>query len=317
MSVAVVTGAAGFIGSHLAQSLQKNGLSVVGSDFMGDDERWRNLAAAGIEDFVSPEELPEELRSGRLRDVVAIFHQGACSDTTEQDADFMFRRNYQASVTLLDVAQELRVPFVYASSASVYGNTFVQGSEQRIESPLNTYAYSKLLFDRYVRSRFGEWRSAPIVGLRYFNVYGERERHKGRMASVVHHFWSQARVDGCVRLFEGSGGFGNGEQCRDFIYVGDIVAANLHFGFTAPTFGICDVGTGKPRPFNAIARCVQERTGCEIQYIPFPSDLEGKYQHWTCADVSTLNALGFPSQYEFTPLERGVGNVLDWLADAE
>jgi ADP-L-glycero-D-manno-heptose 6-epimerase len=313
MSVAVVTGAAGFIGSHLAEALARRGHVVVASDHMTSDDRWRNLDAAGIAHFVKPDRLADTLLSGRFGDIAAVFHQGACSDTTERDAAFVFERNYHSSVELLDVAQRLSVPFVYASSASVYGNSFRIGSMEREEAPLNTYAYSKLLFDRYIRQRFAEERTAGIVGLRYFNVYGEREGHKGRMASVVHHFWGQARADGEVRLFEGTGEYGDGEQRRDFVYVDDVVAANLHFGLDAPTFAICDVGTGEPRAFNDIARVVQERTGCRITYIPFPADLVGRYQHWTCADSATLAAAGFPAGHRFTPLETGVGNVLSWL----
>jgi ADP-L-glycero-D-manno-heptose 6-epimerase len=313
MTKVLVTGAAGFIGSHLAQELAERGMFVVGSDYMSADDRWRNLELAQLNDFVEPAALTAELQSGRLRDVAAIFHQGACSDTTERDAAFMFDRNFRQPVALLEAAQSLEIPFVYASSASVYGNSFDFATGARHEAPLNTYAYSKLLFDRFVRSTYAEARTAAIVGLRYFNVYGEREEHKGRMASVVHHFFGQARSTGQVRLFEGTGSFADGEQRRDFVYVRDVVAANLHFGFGASHFTICDVGTGAPRAFNDIARVVQARTGCEIAYIPFPEDLRGRYQHWTSADLTALRTAGFPSDYQFTSLETGVNNVIDWL----
>jgi ADP-L-glycero-D-manno-heptose 6-epimerase len=285
----------------------------VGSDFLSSDERWRNLRHAQISDFVEPAELPEQLMSGRLRSTSAIFHQGACSDTTARNATFVLERNYHGSVALAAAAQHLGVPFVYASSASVYGNSFEPGTTERSERPINLYAYSKLLFDRYVRANLMRPECSPVIGLRYFNVYGEGEAHKGRMASVVYHFREQALASGEIHLFEGSGGFGDGEQCRDFVYVDDIVRVNLFFGLEQPTSGIVDVGTGEARPFNAVAEAVRRRIPSVVSYVPFPADLEGRYQHWTAADLTGLHKAGFPQDHEFTPIEVGIVNVLDWL----
>lgn len=311
MTLAVVTGAAGFIGSHVGQALAERGLSVIGTDFMSSDDRWKNLERARIDAFVEPEALAEWIAARPSGEIAAVFHQGACSATTEHDADYMMRRNYHYSVELAAAAARINVPFVYASSASVYGNTFVQGTDERAEDPLNVYAYSKYLFDRHVR-RFLWNGPNTVTGLRYFNVYGEHEGHKGRMASVIHGFREQAQRDGVIRLFEGSGGFSNGEQRRDFVDVNDVVAVNLFFAFDRPANVIVDVGTGNPQPFNAIATVVADRYGAQIDYIPMPADLLGRYQHWTSARMRDLADAGWDHD-RFTPLADGVVRVLEWL----
>jgi ADP-L-glycero-D-manno-heptose 6-epimerase len=219
------------------------------------------------------------------------------------------------------------VPFVYASSASVYGLGPVYAEERAHEKPLNVYGYSKFLFDQVVRRRLGSF-TAPVTGLRYFNVYGPREAHKGRMASVAFHHFHQFRAEGRVRLFEGSHGYANGEQRRDFIHVDDAVAVNLHFA-ERPVTGIFNVGTGRAQPFNDVALTVVNTLrakggeaplalaeavsrGC-IEYVPFPEALRGKYQAYTQADPAQLRAAGFARP--MATVEQGVAAYVGWLLD--
>jgi ADP-L-glycero-D-manno-heptose 6-epimerase len=314
----VVTGVAGFIGSTLSQRLARDGASVVGSDHLTSDERWRNVEYGRVDDFVHPGRLAELITEGAFGPLSAIFHQGACSDTTERDGQLMMERNVEATKALIGAAQRAGVPIVYASSASVYGNHAETLEDEVNEAPLNLYAYSKLLVDRYVRRSVLPSVGAPVVGLRYFNVFGERESHKGRMASVVHHFRRQAIETGTIRLFQGTGGYPDGEQRRDFVFVDDVVAVNLHHGLQRPGFsGIVNVGTGQARSFNDIANIVLQRVGGQIEYIPFPVDLIGRYQHFTEADLGRLHASGFPVDHEFVPLEVAVPRVLQHLDEME
>jgi len=241
-------------------------------------------------------------------DVGAILHQGACSDTMEADGRYMMRNNYRYSVTLLDWCQSNDVPFLYASSAAVYGAGTVFREERACEAPLNVYGYSKFLFDQYVRRALPE-RAAQIAGFRYFNVYGPCEQHKERMASVVWHFYRQYASEGRVRLFEGSGGFAAGEQRRDFVSVEDVVKVNLHFLDHPERSGIFNVGAGNAATYNAVAaatvnacraaagetrQSVAELVAAGvISYIPFPPALAGKYQSFTEADLARLRAAGY------------------------
>ena len=231
-------------------------------------------------------------------------HQGACADTTESDGRYMLDNNFTYTKELLHWCLDRRVPLVYASSASVYGLSRHCVETPEHEGPLNVYAYSKLLFDNYLR-RLLPWISTTVVGLRYFNVYGPRESHKGRMASMVWQLHQQLRTTGVARLFEGTDGYAAGEQRRDFVFVGDAVDINLFFAFGPSRQGIFNVGTGISRSFNDIARILIGLFGQgEIQYIPFPDSLQGKYQSFTESDITRLRSAGYDRP--LTSLEDGI-----------
>jgi ADP-L-glycero-D-manno-heptose 6-epimerase len=221
----------------------------------------------------------------------------------------MLDNNYAYSKELLHWALQREVPFVYASSASVYGTSTTCAETPEHEGPLNVYAYSKLLFDRYARRHWAGARST-IVGLRYFNVYGPREAHKGRMASMVYQLYNQLKDTGTARLFEGTDGYAAGEQRRDFVYVGDAVAVNLFFAEGPSTQGVFNVGTGTSRSFNEIARLIIAQLGRgEIQYVPFPDSLRGKYQSFTQSDITRLRAAGYTRP--FASLEEGIRQLCE------
>jgi ADP-L-glycero-D-manno-heptose 6-epimerase len=254
-----------------------------------------------------------------------VFHEGACSDTMESDGRYMMANNFRYSTELLDWCQSSGIPLIYASSAAVYGMGPVFSEVRSAERPLNVYGYSKLLFDHVVRRQLPQ-AHAPVVGLRYFNVYGPRETHKARMASVAFHHFHQFRSEGKVRLFEASHGFANGEQRRDFIHVDDVVKANLHF-WNRPSSGVYNLGTGRAQSFNDVALAVinalrvangqaalnlqQAATQGTIEYIEFPVALRGKYQAYTQADVGALRAAGFDE--ELLTVEQGVAAYVRWL----
>src|SRR5690606_46972 len=250
----VVTGGAGFIGANVVAALNARGLrDILVVDELAEADKFRNLVDLDIADYLDKREFLALMQAprGRAR-IKAVFHQGACSDTMERDGAYMMQNNYEYSKSVLHYCQARRVPLIYASSAAVYGAGRVFREERAHEAPLNVYGYSKFLFDQYVR-RLLPKKTAPIVGLRYFNVYGEREAHKGRMASVAFHHFNQFRHDGKVRLFEGSDGYGPGEQRRDFISVEDVAAVNLWFLDHPKRSGIFNVGTGRSQPFNDVA----------------------------------------------------------------
>ena len=324
----VVTGAAGFIGSNLVRALNARGeTDIIAVDNLSRAEKVRNLADCDIVDFVDKDELIVRLLDGDLDDISAILHQGACSDTMESDGRYMMRNNYRYSVSLVDYCQDQEIPFLYASSASVYGSGAVFKEDRPYEAPLNVYAYSKALFDQYVRHLMQDG-IAQIAGFRYFNVYGQREQHKGRGSSVAWHFFHQFQAEGKVRLFEGSGGYANGEQRRDFVLVDDVVRANLYFLDHPDISGIFNLGTGRAQSFNDVAVAVLNalhdtppKTAAEwvgagrIEYIPFPAALAGKYQSFTQADLSRLRAAGYSGP--FAPVEQGVSEYVRQLMKAE
>ena len=310
----IVTGGAGFIGSNLVQTLiEQTGDDVVVVDDLSDGHKFVNIADLAIADYLDKDEFIELLLTdaGFATGVSSILHQGACSVTTEWDGEYMMRNNFAYSKHLLHHCQEHEIPFIYASSAAVYGGTseFVESPEN--ELPLNVYGYSKLLFDQYVK-RLDKPRS-QIVGLRYFNVYGPREQHKGSMASVAYHFNGQIQSDGELRLFEGSGGYAAGEQQRDFVFVDDVCRVNLWFLEHPDKSGIFNCGTGKAQTFNDVANAVIAWHGRgKIRYIPFPEGLKGAYQSYTQADLGQLRAAG--CGVEFADVATGVSSYLDTLS---
>jgi ADP-L-glycero-D-manno-heptose 6-epimerase len=311
----IVTGGAGFIGSNLVAGLNARGeRDVLVVDNLKDGRKIANLADCDIADYADKEAFLSDLEAGRTpgRTPHAVFHQGACSNTMEWDGRYLMRNNYEYSKRLLHYCLSERVPFYYASSASVYGAGPEFREDRAHEHPLNLYGYSKFLFDEYVRRHLPEARS-PVVGLRYFNVYGPREQHKERMASVAFHLDRQVRETGEARLFAGCDGYGDGEQRRDFIYVADVVAVNLWLLDNPRVSGIYNLGTGRSQSFNELAQAVLDwHQHGRIRYVPFPEDLAGRYQSYTQADMTRLRAAGYDAP--FATVQEGVRAYLDELA---
>jgi len=321
MGYFIVTGAAGFIGANLIKGLNARGITdIIAVDNLTRADKFPNLVDCEIADYFDKNEFLELLQAGHFAgDVEAVLHQGACSDTMETDGRYMMENNYRYSIAMLDYCQEEEIPLIYASSAAVYGASSTFKEEREYEKPLNVYGYSKFLFDQIVRRRMAD-SSAQIAGFRYFNVYGPRETHKGRMASVAFHNFSQFRAEGKVKLFEGYGGYAAGQQSRDFVSVEDVVAVNLYFLEHPDISGIFNLGTGRAQPFNDVARAVvnacraAEGKGALsleeciaqglLEYIPFPEALKGKYQSYTQADVSQLRETGYGKP--FLTVEQGV-----------
>jgi ADP-L-glycero-D-manno-heptose 6-epimerase len=320
----IVTGAAGFVGSNLIRGLNRQGIThILAVDDLTDGDKFVNLVGCQIQDYLHKDAFRARVLSNQLGPVQAILHQGACSDTTERDGHYMMDNNYRVSLELFEWAQSNKVPFIYASSAAVYGAgpTYIEAIEN--EKPLNVYGYSKYLFDQVVRARMGTLR-AQVVGLRYFNVYGPHEQHKGRMASVAFHNMNQCVQEGHVRLFGGWDGYPDGGQSRDFISVDDVVAVNLYFLGHPDKSGVFNCGTGRAQPFNDIAQSVvntlREAKGEKplelqalvqqdlIRYIPFPEDLKGRYQSYTQANVDALRKAGFDRP--FKDVQTGVAQYV-------
>ncbi len=319
----LVTGAAGFIGCNNVLELNRRGYTdIVAVDNLTKSEKFVNLAKCQISDYFDKVDFIERVRRDALPIPDAIFHQGACSDTMETDGRYMMENNYRYTLELFNWAQRHRVPFIYASSAATYGASLVFVEDVKNEGPLNVYGYSKYLFDQVLRAHMHELK-APVVGLRYFNVYGPHEQHKGRMASVAFHQYFQFKKEGRVRLFEGCLGYGNGCQMRDFVYVEDVVSVVRYF-LTAGVSGIFNCGTGRAQPFNDIAlTVVNSLTGVNrtleeavsaglIEYIPFPEALKGKYQAYTQADLSALRNAG--CNVKFRSVQEGTAEYMNYLA---
>jgi len=325
---AVVTGAAGMIGSNLVLGLNRLGVdNVIAVDDLTDGAKYRNLSGLQICDYFDRDDFYSRFERGEFGHIDAVLHQGACSDTMEQNGRYMLDNNYRCSKRLLDACQTQGTRLLYASSAATYGGSAAFREEPPFEQPLNVYGYSKLLFDNIVRQRLPS-ASSQIVGFRYFNVYGPREQHKARMASVAFHHFNQFRASGKVQLFGTYGDYGPGMQSRDFVFVDDVVAVNLWFLNHPDRSGIFNLGTGRAQPFNDIAvgvinslcrhRGEAARTLNElladglIEYVAFPPALVGKYQCFTEADLSQLRATG--CDHQFADVATGVRAYMDWLA---
>lgn len=312
----IVTGGAGFIGSNLVHGLNQRGIKdILVVDDLKDGHKFVNLADADFRDYLDKDEFLQRLEAGDdFGGIEAVFHEGACSATTEWDGQYMMANNFGYSKSVLHWCLARQVPLLYASSASVYGMgpSFTEGRAN--ERPLNVYAFSKFQFDQYVRA-LPQQPTSQVVGLRYFNVYGPREQHKGSMSSVAYHLHHQMLKDGRVRLFEGSDGYGPGEQRRDFIHVDDVVAVNMWLLDHPDVSGIFNLGTGKAQSFNDVAHAVLGFHGRgELDYIPFPAHLVGAYQSFTEADMGKLRAAGYDAP--FLSVEEGVKRYLQWLSRA-
>jgi ADP-L-glycero-D-manno-heptose 6-epimerase len=329
----LVTGAAGFIGSNLVHRLgARDATGIFAVDNLKSASKFVNIVDANVTDFMDKTDFIERLRKGEFKGKFsAVFHQGACSDTTEHDGHYMMQNNFRYTVDLFEYCQQERIPFIYASSAAVYGGGQVFSEERVNERPLNIYGYSKFLFDQYLRQAWadrGKHTCAPAVGLRYFNVYGPRESHKGAMASVPLHQYHQFQAEGKVKLFGGYDGYDRGAQMRDFVYIDDVIDVNLFFLDTPSASGIYNVGTGRAQPFNDIALAVvntlRPAEGALtladlvdrglLEYIAFPEKLKGKYQSYTCANIDALRRAGFTQA--FRDVRAGVGQYLAWLTKA-
>lgn len=321
----IVTGGAGFIGSNIVKELNRRGRTdiIIVDDLNNrkkENQSYRNLRGLQFIDYMYKDDFLDAIENDALNgnDIDVIFHEGACSDTMEYDVNYMMKANYEYSKSILHFCMDHRIPFIYASSASTYGsgkNGFREGDE--CEDALNPYAFSKLLFDRYVRQVMPEAQS-QIVGLKYFNVYGPQEHHKGNMASIFYQLYNQVKATDTCKLFEGYGTFSdgtpipNGGQKRDFVYVKDVVKVNLWFWENEGPSGIYNCGTGQAHSYNEVADSVIKAMGTgHIEYRSFPEVLKGKYQNFTEADRTNLEAAGY--DLGFTDMYEAVKEYCDFL----
>lgn len=310
----IVTGGAGFIGSNITKALCARGdAKVIVVDDLTDGRKFNNIVDCNIADYLDKDDFLHKVVERKFDNekITAIFHEGACSATTEWDGRYMLNNNFEYSKALLHYCLAHKTQFIYASSAAVYGMNTVFKEVPANEKPLNVYGYSKLLFDNYVRKNV-EANNTQVVGLRYFNVYGPREQHKGSMSSVAYHLNNQIQDGGVVRLFEGYDGYGKGEQRRDFVFVDDIVKVNLWFLDNPKTSGIFNVGTGQSQTFNDVANAVLawHETG-RLEYVPFPDHLKNVYQSYTQADISRLRQAGYEGA--FHDVQQGVQKYFDTI----
>lgn len=313
----IVTGGAGFIGSNIVKGLNERGREdILIVDNLTNMVKFKNIQGLKAADYMDKVAFIEAIKEGKFDDVKidVIFHEGACSDTMEYNGKYMMENNFEYTKTLMHFAVDHGIQFMYASSASTYG-TGTNGfrEEPKCEEALNVYAFSKLFFDNYARKYFDKTKS-QIVGLRYFNVYGPQENHKGKMASMVMQMFNQwHKENGKVKLFDAYDGYGPGEQTRDFIYVKDVVKVNFFFWDHPEISGVFNCGTGHAHEFNDLAKGVLKYFGKgEIEYVPFPEVLRGKYQSYTQADAKKLLEAGYDGG--FTPLEEAVAEYCEVLS---
>jgi ADP-L-glycero-D-manno-heptose 6-epimerase len=339
MTRIVVTGAAGFIGSNIIKGLNARGIDdIIAVDDLTQGDKFRNLAGLRIADYVDADNFYDAFASGSYGQIEAVFHEGACSDTMEQDGKYMMANNYTLSCQLFHACQKRGARLLYASSAATYGGSATFREEPAFEHPLNVYGYSKLLFDQRMRRECGvdfqrtkAGKTNQVVGFRYFNVYGPHEQHKGRMASVAFHQFNQFQAEGKVKLFGEYGGYPAGGQMRDFVFIDDVVAVNLWFLDHPGESGIYNLGTGQAQPFNDIAITVvntlREQQGDKplsldqavaeglIDYIAFPDALRGKYQSYTQADLGALRSTG--CAHVFANVQSGVRSYVQALSSTK
>jgi ADP-L-glycero-D-manno-heptose 6-epimerase len=329
----VVTGAAGFIGSNIVRGLNARGIdNIIAVDDLTEGDKFRNLADLKIADYIDKDMFYDMFAEGMFGKVEAVFHEGACSDTMETDGKYMMDNNYAVTCDLFRSCQDQGGRLLYASSAATYGGSDTFRETPEFERPLNVYGYSKLLFDQYLRRACNnDFGSLPhqTVGFRYFNVYGPREQHKGRMASVAFHQFNQFNQNGKVKLFGEYGGYGPGDQMRDFVFVDDVVAVNLWFFDHPERSGIFNLGSGRAQPFNDVALAVVNAMRAQhnaapldlagatrerlIEYVAFPDALRGKYQCYTQADLGALRAAG--CDHAFADVKTGVTQYMAELAN--
>jgi ADP-L-glycero-D-manno-heptose 6-epimerase len=320
MKTVVVTGAAGFIGSNIIKGLNARGIrNIIAVDDLTQGDKFKNIADLQILDYQDANQFYDLFDKNYFGAVEAVFHEGACSDTMESNGQYMMQNNYGVSCQLFEACQKQGTRLLYASSAATYGASQNFTEDPKNELPLNVYGYSKLLFDQRLRQLLGTQFSKAkhqVAGFRYFNVYGPREQHKGRMASVAFHQFHQLKKNGSVQLFGSYDNYAAGEQKRDFVFIDDVVAVNLWFYDNPQAKGIFNLGSGKAQPFNDVALSVvqaltQTQLSLEeavnkglITYVDFPDALKGKYQSFTQADLTQLRAVG--CQHSFSSVEQGV-----------
>lgn len=308
----VVTGGCGMIGSNLVAALNARGISdILVVDNLEDGRKFENIVDLRIADFETPEAFLDRLEKGALPPLEAIFHQGACTDTTEWNGRLVMERNFTYSKRVLEACLGARIPLIYASSAAVYGLSHAFAEDAANERPLNIYGYSKKLFDDYVRRVALQPGRSPVTGLRYFNVYGPREQHKGAMASVAYHTLIRLALGQPAKLFDAYGGLGPGEHRRDFIHVGDVALANL-WAFDKAVSGIFNCGTGRAERFLDLAQAAIAAQGSgRIEFQPFPRELAGRYQTHTQADLQNLRRAG--CDIPFRDVKSGIEDYAAWL----
>lgn len=316
----IVTGGAGMIGSNIVYALNSLGLKdIIIVDNLKDGRKIFNIKDLDFLDYIDKENFLELIKKDhKFGEIKVVFHEGACSKTTEWDGKYLMSNNYEYSKNLLDWSIDNKYQFINASSASVYGlgkNGFKENL--KCEDPINPYAFSKFFFDQYIRKKL-KTSKTQIVSLRYFNVYGPREAHKDQMASTIQHFHNEFKNDSKCKLFEGNDGYDNGEQMRDFVYVEDCVDVNLWFMNNPGKSGIFNVGTGKAETFNAVANNIidwhkknKNANKGFISYIPFPNHLLGSYQSYTKAEIQKLREVGYLKK--FSSLKKGINKYLNWL----